>query len=306
MSSRGLKITALILVLLAVVLGVVAFNMSRHMTEQNQSQAQAGQSSTTNQVKALVAVKPIPAYKPITADEVAVKSVPVAPKAYFTKPKQVIGRQPVADIEVGVPLNEHYFVNHSALTKAIPKGYQAVSLRVDDVVAVGGFVQPGDRVNVLLFIRPGNNKAADAQARVLLRNALVLTYEDQVLMQPKSNKKSLAQGGSTHRTHVKTAVLAVPDKETTRVLLGATLGQIRLALLGSGHQDQSAKPQSTVKAEGSKAQTSAASEQNDDVITLAQLTAIKRRRESRSGHAAYQPHRHIYIYRGDKEQRITQ
>src|SRR5207253_806590 len=60
----------------------------------------------------------------------------------------------------------------AGLPAVIPPGMRAVSIRVDDVVAVAGYVMPGTRVDVLLTGSPGNR--SDALTRTILENVLVL------------------------------------------------------------------------------------------------------------------------------------
>ena len=49
----------------------------------------------------------------------------------------------------------------SGLPSLIPPGMRAVSVRVNEIVSVAGFVTPGTRVDVLLTGTPGNNESAD-------------------------------------------------------------------------------------------------------------------------------------------------
>ena len=57
----------------------------------------------------------------------------------------------------------------------------------------------------------------------------MLAYEERIIARPQGLKEE--QGGPDQsRRRVRTAVLAVPEKETTRVMLGASLGEVRLSL----------------------------------------------------------------------------
>src|SRR5579864_6495508 len=60
----------------------------------------------------------------------------------------------------------------SGLPSLIPPGMRAVSVRVNDVVSVAGFVTPGTRVDVLLTGTPGAN--GEEQTTTVLQNIAVL------------------------------------------------------------------------------------------------------------------------------------
>ncbi len=60
------------------------------------------------------------------------------------------------------------------LSGTLTPGMRAVSVRADDVTGVGGFVLPGDRVDILLTRSVGNGDGATTVTQVLAENSLVL------------------------------------------------------------------------------------------------------------------------------------
>ncbi len=60
------------------------------------------------------------------------------------------------------------------LSAVVSSGMRAVSLRSNDVSGVGGFVLPGDRVDVLLTRATGNQASASTVTQVLAENVRVL------------------------------------------------------------------------------------------------------------------------------------
>jgi pilus assembly protein CpaB len=60
------------------------------------------------------------------------------------------------------------------LSGTLTPGMRAVSVRADDVSGVGGFVLPGDRVDILLTRSVGNGDSATTLVQVLAENSLVL------------------------------------------------------------------------------------------------------------------------------------
>jgi pilus assembly protein CpaB len=200
----------------------------------------------------VVAVKPLLVDKPISRDSVALVPVQVAPTEYYTNVDDVVNKTPLIDIDSGTPVTPRFFKHLNILARAIPPGHLALSLKVDDVVGTGGFVRPGDFVDVLLYIRsvtdtptgePSKDKSKTAggssgektdiatQARLLLKNTLVLSYEDHLVDAPKVDDKDKdKQAAAQQQRRERTAVIAVPEADVTRVMLGANLGDIRLAL----------------------------------------------------------------------------
>jgi pilus assembly protein CpaB len=110
----------------------------------------------------------------------------------------------------------------------IPKGHKAVSIGVDLVRQVAGFVTPGDRVSVAVTM-PAGSEGRDKtrnvlpDARVLAVGATALTRAAQ------GNSGRVSQGkGSQTLTAV---TLAVKSEEVTKVMFAAEEGSIYLALL---------------------------------------------------------------------------
>ena len=66
------------------------------------------------------------------------------------------GKVAATDIFAGTPLVSEQFVQSSQLVStvagAIPKGKEAITVNLDQTHAVGGFVTPGDEVNVLVHL----------------------------------------------------------------------------------------------------------------------------------------------------------
>ncbi len=60
----------------------------------------------------------------------------------------MVGRIPLVDVDAGAPITHRYFKEGNILAKVIPAGHQALALEVNEVIAAGGFVRPGDQVDV--------------------------------------------------------------------------------------------------------------------------------------------------------------
>lgn len=241
MSSSAAKLMAVIGLVLTLVLAVVLYRISHNYAENAQKPAKVAVNADAPVVPktlAVVALKPLAAYRPIGKDDVALVEVSVAPADYYTSVAQVVGKEPIVDLDGGAPVTKRYFGEGNLLARAIPPGFQAVSVEINDVVAVGGFVRPGDMVDVLVYLRDSKDVTA-AQARVLLKQVRVLAYEERLVERPegltdedekKAGTPNLNRNTQARRT--RTAVLAVAEADTTRLMLGASQGELRLALYG--------------------------------------------------------------------------
>ena len=106
----------------------------------------------------------------------------------------------------------------AGLPAAIPEGMRAVSVRVDDVVAVAGFVMPETMVDVLVTGSPqGNN--AESVTRTILENIRVLAAGQKV-EQDKDGKPMT----------VNVVTLLVNPEQADELTMASTEGRIHLAL----------------------------------------------------------------------------
>lgn len=234
-SSTAAKIVAGIAIFLTVVLAFVGYRVSRQYAEGSErAQAQAKKADETPKILAVVALRPLGAYKKIGKEDVVLAEITVAPRDYYTSLEDVVGKEPMVDVDQGAPVTKRYFAEGNLLAKSVPPGFKAVSVEVSDVIGVGGFVRPGDIVDVLLYLRGNNGSAtadvADTQARILLKDTRVLAYEEALVDRPQGLKDEEQTARANRRQH--TAVLAVPENDTTRLMLGASMGELRLALHG--------------------------------------------------------------------------
>ena len=307
MSSTALKILALVTLVLAVGLGLMAYRMSQDIARPPATAA-SEEAAAPAQTLAVVAIKPLMAYTAIPADAVAVVPVAVLPEAYFSKPEEVVGKAPLADVPTGTTLGPRYFREANTLVRSIPEGTQAMSLEINDVIAVGGFVRPGDLVDVLFYIRSSGREVEDSQARILLREARVLAYEDRVLNDAEPTDTGTTDSNRQQQQRarrIRTAVLAVPEADTTRVMLGASLGELRLSLRGALPEERTDEIRPGELLTATPVATRAAPDPtpSDQVVTLRELSAIKKKQQSSGAQPSGTPS--VIIYRGNDVQQVN-
>jgi len=123
-----------------------------------QMSARAGgekKSGPSDQQDVVVAAKPLPVGVTVKPDDIKLVKMPVAnfPKGAFTKPEEVIDRPVISNVLLDEPILEGRLAARGSglgLSPIIPVGMRAVSVRVNEVVGVAGFVLPGMHVDVLV------------------------------------------------------------------------------------------------------------------------------------------------------------
>jgi pilus assembly protein CpaB len=143
----------------------------------------------------------------------------VIPPGAFTKKTQIVGRGIVLPVSKGdfiLPGKLAAANAGSGLPSLIPPGMRAVSVRVNDVVSVAGFVQPGSRVDVL---STGNQGANDRQTTTVLENVAVIAVGKNLERSPT---------GDTQNAPVITLLVSPDDGQ--RLTLASQEGRIQLAL----------------------------------------------------------------------------
>ncbi len=144
------------------------------------------------------------------------------PAGSFTDPQEVIGRgliQSVAENEAVLPSKLAPVEAGAGLPPVIPKGMRALSVRVNDVIGVAGYVLPGNRVDVVATVSPTNQRR-DMTSKVVLTNVLVLAAGTRIEQDADQNKP----------VSVSVVTLLVDPGEAERLALASTEGKIQLAL----------------------------------------------------------------------------
>lgn len=172
-------------------------------------------------------------YTPLTADDLLVERLQVAPAGSFQTIEQVLGRSSWRPLSAGTWLEPGSFESGGPLARMIHPHERALALAIDDVVGAAGQLSPGDYVDVLLYLREENNNP-QASAQVVLPALRLLSVgkqlglgnDGQPLAPPQDEKTRQEQ----QRESARTVVLAVPEALASRLLLAAQAGSLRLAV----------------------------------------------------------------------------
>ena len=138
-------------------------------------------------------------------------------------PKDVIGRGivlPVIQNEPILPNKLAQVGGGGGLPPAIPPGLRAVSVRVNEVIGVAGYVLPGTHVDVVATVSP-TGSGADMTSKVVLTNVQVLAAGTKIERDGSDKNKPMP---------VSVVTLLVNPDEAERLTLASTEGKIQLAL----------------------------------------------------------------------------
>ena len=177
-------------------------------------------------IDTLVAAQSIPAGTMLTRDHVKVVQWPASSRldGSLSDPRTVIDRGAIVAIAANEPITESKLAAQGAgagLPPTIPPGMRAMSVRVNEVVGVAGFVVPGTRVDVLVTFE-SRTQASESVARVVVSNVQVLTAGT------RFDQEKARQDNRPIPTSVVT--LLVTPEDAQRLALAAAEGRITLIL----------------------------------------------------------------------------
>ena len=188
----------------------------------NQLRNFAGSSSNAASVPVLVAANDIDVGAKLAAKDVRVVNLPptAVPPGAFSSPAKVLNRGAVLPIGKGefILNGKLAALNAGAgLPSLIPPGMRAVSVRVNEVVSVAGFVGPGTRVDILLTGTP--NGSSEPQTTTVLQNVAVIAAGQR-----------LERNAAGDAQNVPVITLLVSPDDAERLTLASSEGHIQLSL----------------------------------------------------------------------------
>ncbi|MGH9431319.1 MAG: Flp pilus assembly protein CpaB [Terriglobia bacterium] len=203
---------------LALVIGLIAAVLVYHQLKR----AGSGKAVPSQQI--VVAARAMPLGTMLDASDLRVIPWPSedALVGSFSNPKDCAGRALMAPVAENEPILEAKLAPRQAgagLPAAIPVGMRAISVPVNDVVAVAGFVTPGTMVDVLVTGQATNGSRQDSMTRTVLEDVRVLAAGEKV-EQDQTGKPA----------PVSVVTLLVTPEQANKLTMAATEGQIHLTL----------------------------------------------------------------------------
>jgi pilus assembly protein CpaB len=227
----------------AVLFGLLAVFIAQawlnNQSEMRMRSLEAQKTTPTATKNIVVAAKPLRYGMQLSAD--ALREIPWSqdsvPKGAFTSISEIMSggkRVVLAPIEANEPvlaLKVTGAGQRATLSSLVEDGMKAVTIRVNDVEGVGGFVLPGDRVDVVLTRQNEKDKAS---TEIVLQNARVLAVDQSA--DASADKAAVA----------KSVTLEVSTEQAQRVWLASSVGNLSLLLRKAGETSASSTKRITL------------------------------------------------------------
>ncbi|MGD9904759.1 MAG: Flp pilus assembly protein CpaB [Vicinamibacterales bacterium] len=170
-----------------------------------------------------VAARDLPVGSLVTANDVKLVAWPASNQVAgaYTKVDEVVNRGLMAPLLANEPFTTTKVAAREAgagLPPIITPGMRAISVRVDEVIGVAGFVVPGARVDVVVSI----TQQQQSVAGVVVANV-------QVLASGTKTDQQAATGDRRPQAATVVTLLVTPD-DAERISLASSVGRITLTL----------------------------------------------------------------------------
>ena len=182
----------------------------------------------------VVAKVEIPVGSRIIPEQLTIAQFPanVTPEgAMSTIDDKIVGRVVVAALSPRDPITESKLAPVGAaggLSSMIPEGYRAMTVAVNEVVGVSGFIMPGTLVDIVVVITPPKGVGNDEMiSKIVLQNIKVLA-SGQNIDKPKNNRE--AEGS------IRAVTLQVTPEQAEKLALASSEGKLQLVMRNSVDQ----------------------------------------------------------------------
>ncbi len=217
----------------AAVLGVRSYLAEqRNLLAERAGVAEAAPKNTI-----IVAARPLRFGQPIRAEDISEIAWPSGnlPAGAFSTAAELVGKEGetryvMSAMEKDEPVLASKITGpgqRATLSAALTEGMKAISIRVNDVLGVAGFVLPGDRVDILLtrVARSATNDGEQTFVDVLLQGVKVLAVDQKA--DDRADKPDVA----------KTITFEVTTEEAQVLTLASQVGTLSLALRNVASSD---------------------------------------------------------------------
>ncbi|MEJ2698027.1 MAG: Flp pilus assembly protein CpaB [Candidatus Sulfobium sp.] len=218
---KAVFIIGILAVAIAAVASISLYNYLKRQTAKVQEAVATG--------SVVVARTDIPVGSTINNTQVKTANWPkneMPPGQIFSSPDQVVGRVALEKIFTGDPIVGAKLVPQGGqagiLSYKIPEGHRAMTVAVDQVAGVAGFISPGNRVDVVLTTSTGKQSVS----KIVLQDVPVLAT-GQVVSQQEGGKPKV----------VPTVTMDVSPENAEKLAIASTQGRLQLVLRRAGDAD---------------------------------------------------------------------
>lgn len=210
-----------LVLVLAVLSGAIAGFAALRLLQERPVSLMASEAPRIS-VPFVVALQDLEVGHMITEEDVTILEWPSLdlPDGYLGSPPEAVGRGVITPIKANEAILDTKLADPAGgggLPVAIPDGMRAMSVAVDEVVGVAGFVLPGTRVDVLVTMAGSGNR--DPMTRIILQNMQVVTAG-----------QTITRDANGDPVLVSVVTLLVSPEDAERLALASTQGRIQMAL----------------------------------------------------------------------------
>jgi pilus assembly protein CpaB len=217
---------SLIAIGIAIVLGLVAVYLANTFLTSSEERVAQAEANTT---RVAVAAVPLDYGVPLTAEKIRFVRYPTdsLPAGTFTKVEDLVSADKKRIALRPMAVNEPILASkisgegNPSIAALLPDGMRAVSVQINAVSGVAGFIQPNDSVDVLVTRTVGDRQVTD----VLLQDTRVIAI-DQTAKNNQTGAADLAR----------TATLEVNPIDAQKLALGQEVGSLSLVLRKPGEE----------------------------------------------------------------------
>lgn len=174
----------------------------------------------------LVANADLPWGTKLTPEMMQMQELPaeVLPEGHFTSLEAIKDRVLLVDIKRNELIIESKLAplgtTSGGVAAVTDVNKRAMSVKVDDVIGVAGFIKPADRVDVMVTIEQEAGKHTNSISKMILENVKVLAAGTQMERKGKDEEPK----------QVQVITVEVDVEEAEKLALASTQGRLRLAL----------------------------------------------------------------------------
>lgn len=270
MQPKTLKILAFGLIGFSVILAIIGLRLS------SQPKVNSVALAPESAYKVVVTKRAIAPNTVLTADDVQSIPYPLSAGGTFSETSAVVGKEIYVALPQGEVLRQQHFEVSSVLAEQVNPGFRALAVAVDETIGTGGYLMPGDKVDVLFATRASRESGNVSVSRRILTDIKVLAFGN--VLQGSAPIDDEASGKRS-----RTAVLEVPEADISKLLLAETAGSLRLAAVGERELEQ-------MKLEATPTERAEIKADMGDVIGKPKQV--------------YKPRPKVYVYHGDSVETV--
>jgi pilus assembly protein CpaB len=186
----------------------------------------------------VIAKAEIPLGAKIVAEQLSLAPIPngSAPEGVFRKLDEVVGRVAVTPIGLREPITKLKLAPEgvdAGLSAVIPEGYRAMTVKVDNIIGVSGFVMPGSYVDVVAVIVPVTQATSQGPISKIVLQSIKVLASGQKIDSPQDQRQPSDVGAVT---------LLVTPEQAEKLVLAANEGKLQLVMRNFGDQEDTRTP----------------------------------------------------------------